>query len=314
MALFHVHGLQNGVHGTLVTGCTTVLPDGPADGARLLATIAAERCSMMFGVPTHYRRLLDAAESEPERCREVAGHMRVFISGSAPLHPETFRRFQERFGHAVLERYGMTETLMIASNPLRGERRPGTVGYLLPGLAARVVDPDSGADRAPGDFGEIWVRGPSVFEGYHRRPGFPHPADAEAFEAGWFRTSDLGAWEPDGRLRLVGRRNDLIISGGMNVAPSEVEQVLLTHADVIEAGVTGVPDDDLGETVAAAVVLRAGTALDLDGLARHVAERLAGFKKPRRLLVVDVLPRNAVGKLNRAALRARLAAAPPTSA
>ena len=310
VVLWHAHGIQNGVHGTLATGCTTVLPDARPAGAAMLATLASERCSLCFGVPTHYERLIAAADAEPELARAAVEAARLFVSGSAPLPPETFRRFQERFGHAPCERYGMTETLMIASNPLDGERLPGSVGFPLAGTAVRVVDPIGGTPCEPGDPGEVWVRGIAVFQGYHARPGFTHPADAAAFSDGWFRTGDLGMWGADGRLRLLGRRDDCILTGGLNVSPDEVEQALAMHPDVATAGVAGVPDDELGQCVAAAVVPLPGAEPPPAALAAHVGARLAGHKKPRRLRIVDALPLTPVGKLDRRALRALLVDAP----
>lgn len=207
--LHHVDGLLNGVHGTLLTGCTTVFPGpGPlradtADAA--LAELAAERCSLVFASPAHYDHLCDAAERAPKTACTVREAARCLMSGSAPLAARTADRVRTLFGEPPLERYGMTETLMICSTPIQGARPPGTVGMPLPGMAVRVVESATATDCAPGEPGEVWVRGASLFDGYHSRPGFPHPADAGAFVDGWFRSGDLGSWDDDGRLRLHGR-------------------------------------------------------------------------------------------------------------
>ncbi|MCI0341802.1 MAG: AMP-binding protein [Planctomycetales bacterium] len=293
VVLFHVHGLQNGVHGTILTACTTVIP-GRFDAPGALATLDREGCTMMFGVPTHYHRLLEAAAAAGG-ARPALPALRLFVSGSAPLPPGTFERFRVAFGHEILERYGMTETLMIASNPLAGPRRPGAVGRALPGVQVRV-------DAPAGEPGEVLVRGPSVFPGYRNRP----QANAAAFHEGWFRTGDIGTLDPDGTLRLVGRATETINTGGLKVYPREVEAALESHPAVREAAVVAVPDADLGEAVGAAVALREGAAADEAAIVAYARERLAGYKKPRRFAILPALPRNAVGKVDKSAVRRAL--------
>jgi malonyl-CoA/methylmalonyl-CoA synthetase len=280
LPLFHIHGLGVGLHGTLLAGASAVLlprfhPDAVLDA------VAAHDATLFFGVPTMYARLA-CAHHLP-----VLGRLRLCVSGSAPLPPATFERLAEGSGQQVLERYGMTETGINVSNPYDGERRPGTVGFPLPGVELRL---------ATGS-GEILLRGPNVFGGYWQQP----EATAAAFTAdGWFRTGDIGEHDPDGYLRLVGRAGDVIITGGLNVYPREVEDVLLEHPAVTEVAVGGVPDADWGEVVAAWVVpAPTGQPPPEDELTGFAAERLARFKCPRRVFYVDALPRNALGKVLR---------------
>jgi malonyl-CoA/methylmalonyl-CoA synthetase len=222
--------------------------------------------------------------------------MRLFISGSAPLLASTHEAFGARTRHAILERYGMTETVMLTSNPLDGERRPGTVGFPLPGTDVRIVDPDdTGA-------GGIEVRGPNVFAGYWRRPEL---ATTEFTNDGWFRTGDIGCFDSDGYLSIVGRAKDLVISGGLNIYPKEVEVVLDTIDGVFESAVIGVPDADFGEAVVAIVVPEPGLALDAQIIRDTARHRLAAFKVPKRIEIVDSLPRNAMSTVDKAALRRR---------
>jgi malonyl-CoA/methylmalonyl-CoA synthetase len=218
--------------------------------------------------------------------------MRLFVSGSAPLSAVVFEAFRERFGHAILERYGMSETLMNLSNPCQGERRPGSVGFPLPGVSTRIVDAD-GRDVEPGETGELLVRGPNVFAGYWRNPA----ATAAAFVDGWFRTGDLAARSDDGYYTLKGRRTDLIISGGYNIYPREIEEVLLELPGIREAAVVGAPDQRRGEVPVAYLV----SEIDLDAAALDQACRraLASFKVPRGFVRVDVLPRTALGKVQK---------------
>jgi malonyl-CoA/methylmalonyl-CoA synthetase len=276
LPLFHAHGLCVGLHGTLLAGASAVLlprfeVDAVLDAAREHAA------SMFFGVPTMYHRL-----AQSPRAGELA-RLRLCVSGSAPLPAELHRSLAERGGQQVLERYGMTETLMLVSNPYDGERRPGSVGFPLPGVELRLSD---------GEQGEIQVRGPNVFAGYWERP----EATAESFIDGWFRTGDLASTDPDGYLRILGRSKDLIISGGLNVYPREVEDVLLSSPDVAEAAVVGTPSDEWGEVVTAFVV-PAGGRRDKQPLLGLAAEQLAPFKRPRIVHFVDSLPRNAMGKV-----------------
>jgi malonyl-CoA/methylmalonyl-CoA synthetase len=284
LPLFHVHGLGVGLHGALLCGGAAILvPHFSADA--VLDAARTQHASMFFGVPTMYARLA----SSP-RVAEL-GALRLCVSGSAPLAPELHDRLARDAGVQVLERYGMTETVMNVSNPYDGERRAGTVGFPLPGVELRL----DGAAEEPG---QILLRGPNVFPGYWRRD----EATRDAFDAdGWFRTGDLGALDPDGYLRIVGRAKDLIITGGFNVYPREVEDVLLEHPAVAEVAVVGEPSDEWGETVVAVVVPEGD--VDPDDLTRDLLEfaatQLASFKRPRRVRVVDELPRNALGKVLR---------------
>ncbi len=273
LPLFHAHGLCVGLHGTLLAGASAVLlprfePDAVLDAA------GAHEASLFFGVPTMYHRLAQSA-----RVAEL-GRLRLCVSGSAALPAELHRALGDRSGQQVLERYGMTETLMNVSNPYAGERRAGSVGFPLPGVELRLSD------------GEIQLRGPNVFAGYWEQP----EATTESFTDGWFRTGDLGRLDPDGYLHILGRSKELIISGGLNVYPREVEDVLLDHPDVAEVAVVGTPSDEWGEVVTAYVV-PTGEHPSPDPLLRFAAERLAAFKRPRLVHFVDSLPRNALGKV-----------------
>jgi len=249
-----------------------------------------------MGVPTFYTRLLD----HPELTRDVCANMRVFISGSAPLLAETHSAWRARTGHAILERYGMTETNMITSNPYDGERRAGTVGFPLPRVSVRVADPETRAPTPAGEIGVIEVKGPNVFKGYWRMP----EKTAQEFRPdGYFITGDLGRIDADGYVHIVGRAKDLVISGGFNVYPKEVENEIDAIDGVIESAVFGVPHPDFGEGVTAAVVPRPGAALDEAAILAALAGKLAKFKAPKRVFVIESLPRNAMGKVQKAALR-----------
>jgi malonyl-CoA/methylmalonyl-CoA synthetase len=276
LPLFHAHGLCVGLHGTLLAGASAVLLPRFDVGAVLDAAHQHE-ASMFFGVPTMYHRL-----ARSSRVSELA-RLRLCVSGSAPLPAELHRSLADRAGQQVLERYGMTETLMLVSNPYDGERRPGTVGFPLPGVEVRLSD---------GDEGEIQVRGPNVFAGYWERS----QATAESFTDGWFRTGDLASVDPDGYVTILGRSKDLIISGGFNVYPREVEEVLLSHPDVAEVAIVGTPSDEWGEVVTAFVV-PAGDHRAAEPLLALASEQLAPFKRPRIVHFVDTLPRNALGKV-----------------
>jgi malonyl-CoA/methylmalonyl-CoA synthetase len=276
LPLFHVHGLCVGLHGTLLAGASAVI----LPGFTLDAVLDAERDhagTMFFGVPTMYHRFA----SSP-RVAEL-GRLRLCVSGSAPLPAELHQQLHEQTGQAVLERYGMTETLMNISNPFEGERRPGSVGFPLPGVRVRL---------AGGDSGEILLQGANVFGGYWRRP----EATAEAFVDGWFRTGDLAERDADGYFRILGRSKELIISGGYNVYPREVEDVLVSHPSIAEAAVVGVPSQEWGEVVTAFIV-PASVAPETDELRRFLADRLAPYKQPRAFRFVPSLPRNALGKV-----------------
>jgi malonyl-CoA/methylmalonyl-CoA synthetase len=288
LPLFHVHGLANGMMSWLASGCRMRLVD------RFATTRAAElfttfEPTLFFGVPTIYVRLL---ELPPTLASEIGRRLRLFVSGSAPLPVSLFDTFRGRFGHAILERYGMSETLMNASNPYDGERRPGSVGLPLPGISIRIVD-GTATDVATGAVGEILVRGPNVFAGYWRQPD----ATAAAFADGWFRTGDLGARSADGYITLRGRRTDVIISGGFNIYPREVEDVLTEASGVREAVVIGVPDARRGELPVAYIV--AEGEIDASALEARCRRALASFKVPRAFVRVDTLPRTALGKVQK---------------
>ena len=294
LPVFHIHGLFVALNTAMLNASEVLfLPKFDTDDVRRLLPHA----SVMMGVPTFYTRLLDDPHFSVEDCRSV----RLFISGSAPLTPETFRAFEARTGHRILERYGMSEAGMIASNPLEGERIAGTVGYALPGVEIRVKE--DGRALPPGEAGVVEVRGPNVFKGYWRNP----EKTAEEFrDGGWFSTGDVGFLSEDGRLTLSGRAKDLIIVGGYNVYPKEVEEVLDALPGVTEAAVIGVPHPDMGEGVVAILVPAAGSPeappLSDDELKRAVGV-LARFKQPRNFIWADALPRNAMGKVQKAALR-----------
>jgi malonyl-CoA/methylmalonyl-CoA synthetase len=300
LPLFHVHGLVLATLGPIRRGgCSWHL--GRFDPSAAASALSAD-ATMLFAVPTMYHRLADAAEQSAE-VAEGLGAARLLVSGSAALPAIEHERIARLTGQGIVERYGMTETLMIASARATGERRPGSVGWPLPGVDVRLVD-DEGRelDGADADvMGEVQVRGQNLFLGYLDRPD----ATAEAFTAdGYFRTGDLGVREPDGGLRLLGRRSvDLIKTGGFKVGAGEVEQALLEHPAVAEAAVAGVPDPDLGERIVAWVVLRPDAAPDATALTGHVSSLIAGHKRPREVRFVDALPRNAMGKVEKTKLR-----------
>lgn len=296
LPLFHTHGLSVGLHGTLIQGSTITL-ERAFDPAAVLSVLGRGDITMFFGVPTMYSRLL------PEARREgiVPAGVRLFVSGSAPLSPQLLADFEELTGHRILERYGMTETVMNLGNPLEGERRPGSVGIPFPGIELRIAHPRSDAPLGVGEIGEIQLRGPNICSGYWNNPA----ATAEVRTAdGWFRTGDLGYTDEDGYTFLTGRAKDLIISGGFNVYPREVEEVLESHPAVSGAVVLGIPDDDFGERVVAAVALLA--PVQAAELQAFCGERLAGFKKPREIHQIQVPPRNAMGKIQKHLLREQL--------
>jgi malonyl-CoA/methylmalonyl-CoA synthetase len=288
LPLFHVHGLGNALHVWLVTGCHMKLT-ARFDISRAAAWFTTYRPTVFFGVPTMYVRLL---ELDRETATAIGAQARLFVSGSAPLPAQVFGEFRARFGHVILERYGMTETLMNVSNPYFGERRPGTVGLPLPLTSVRIVN-ESGEDVPDETSGELWVRGPNVCAGYWRRD----EATAAAFRDGWFRTGDIGVRATDGYITLEGRRSDLIISGGFNIYPREIEELLLEQPGVREAAVVGIADAARGEVPVAYLVCDA--SLDVDALAVVLRSQLASFKQPRRYVRVDALPRTALGKVQK---------------
>jgi malonyl-CoA/methylmalonyl-CoA synthetase len=281
LPLFHVHGLGVGLHGTLLCGASAVLlPRFGVDA--VLDAAATHGATLFFGVPTMYARL-----AASPRVAELA-RLRLCVSGSAPLPAALHEQLATDGGVRVLERYGMTETIMNVSNPYDGERRAGTVGFPLPGVELRLAG-DAGS-------GEIQLRGPNVFPGYWRREA----ATAEAFTPdGWFRSGDVGAFDPDGYLRIVGRSKELIISGGFNVYPREVEDVVMTHPAVVDVAVVGEASDEWGEVVVAVVVAADGQPVTEAELLEHAAAELAPYKRPRRVRFATELPRNALGKVLR---------------
>lgn len=302
LPLFHVHGLFVALHGGLNAGATMIMHE-KFDPPRVWESIEKERCTVLMGVPTMYQRLL--AEWERMERKPELGSMRLFVSGSAPLLETLFSRFERETGFRILERYGMTEAGMIASNPAElSGRKARSVGYPLPGVEIRVVSP-AGEDVPSPEVGEVWIRGNNVFKGYW---GMPEKT-AESFVQGWFKTGDLGYLDAEdgNRLYLVGRAKELIITGGYNVYPKEIEDVLESHDAVREAAVVGLPDDDLGERVTAAVSLKGATDVSGEEIIRFCKERLAGYKCPKQVFILDVLPRNAMGKLQKNVLAARLA-------
>ncbi|HVY35453.1 MAG TPA: malonyl-CoA synthase [Caulobacteraceae bacterium] len=293
LPIFHTHGLFVATNVTLMAGSSMILMPR-FDPAEILARMG--QASVMMGVPTFYVRLLQS----PALTREAAAGMRLFVSGSAPLLEETHTAWFERTGHRILERYGMTETNMNSSNPYDGDRVAGTVGLPLPGVDIRIADPQTGAPLPKGEVGMIEIRGPNVFKGYWR---MPDKTAADFRPDGYFISGDLGAFDARGYLRIVGRSKDLVISGGFNVYPKEVEAEIDALAGVLETAVIGLPHPDLGEGVTAVVVLKPGAAVDEDAVRAALADRLAKYKQPKRVLFVEDLPRNAMGKVQKAVLR-----------
>jgi malonyl-CoA/methylmalonyl-CoA synthetase len=296
LPLFHGHGLCAGLFGTLNAGASTVILGGFSPAA-VLDAVEEHKGTLFFGVPTMYFRLAASG-----RASEL-GKLRLAVSGSAPLPAELHRELAEASGIAVLERYGMTETLLTVSNPLHGERRAGSIGFALPGteviLEAHLEGEGVGRDGAAGEGAEgaeLLVKGPTVFSGYFDKPA----QTKERFRDGWFCTGDMGVVE-DGYIRLLGRVTEVVITGGHNVYPAEVEDVLLSYPDVAEVAVSGTPSDEWGEVVTAWVVPASGK-LDVDALLEHAAEGLAPYKRPRIVRTVDSLPRNSMGKVMRRSL------------
>jgi malonyl-CoA/methylmalonyl-CoA synthetase len=295
LPIFHVHGLFVAIHGALLNGSKMIWLH-KFDPKLVIAKMP--EATVFMGVPTLYVRML----AERSLTREQASHMRLFISGSAPLLIETFNEWRERTGQTILERYGMSETIMLTSNPYDpkdGERRGGTVGFALPGVGVRVRD-DQGSDVPAGEIGGIQVRGPNVFKGYWRMP----EKTKEEFTAdGWFKTGDVGKIDADGYVTIVGRSKDLIISGGYNVYPAEVEGYINEIPGVAESALVGVPHPDFGEVGVAVVIPKAGAKLDAEQIVATLKARLANFKIPKRCFVVGELPRNTMGKVQKKLLR-----------
>jgi malonyl-CoA/methylmalonyl-CoA synthetase len=295
LPIFHVHGLFVASHGALLAGAKMIW-FARFDAREVLRRLS--EATVFMGVPTLYVRLL----AEPGLDRQACRRMRLFIAGSAPLLIETFDAWRERTGHTILERYGMSETVMLSSNPYdaaQGERRGGTVGFPLPGVGLRVHD-DQGRPLPAGEIGNIQVRGPNVFAGYWRMP----EKTAEEFTAdGWFKTGDVGSVAADGYVRIVGRSKDLIISGGYNVYPAEIEACINELPGVAESAVIGVPHPDFGEAVVAVVVPKPAQAVQPASIGSALKASIANFKVPKAVFVVDELPRNTMGKVQKNLLR-----------
>ncbi|MDE2952638.1 MAG: AMP-binding protein [Chloroflexota bacterium] len=300
LPIFHVHGLVVALHGALHAGATAALTTA-FDAASTLELLSSGRFSVFMAVPTMHRRLFQLAGGAGEKRYDLSA-MRLLTSGSDRLPDDLFFGYQRTFNVTLLERYGMTETGMNLSNPLRGERRVGAVGLPLPGVAARIVDPESGAVLAEKQVGELQIKGAHVFAGYWGQP----KKTAEAFtDDGWLRTGDLALREPDGYYTLKGRAKDLIISGGLNIYPPEVELALMTHEAIAACAVIGCPDKEWGEEVVAVVVPQAGESIDSAEIIAYCRRQLAAYKAPRRVIVADKLPSNALGKVQKAKLRER---------
>ena len=292
LPIFHVHGLFVALHTALLNGSPMLWLE-KFDADAIIARLP--RATVLMGVPTFYVRLLE----DPRLDRDLVGNMRLFVAGAAPLLEETFNAFEERTGHRILERYGMTEAGMITSNPYDGDRLAGTVGYFLPGVSGRVAD-EQGNEVARGEPGVLEIRGPNVFRGYWRMP----EKTAEEFRAdGHFITGDVATMADDGRISIVGRAKDLVISGGYNVYPKEIELLIDAIPGVRESAVIGVPHPDFGEAVTAVVVRDGSTELDEARVQSALAGELAKFKQPKRVYFVEELPRNTMGKVQKNQLR-----------
>jgi malonyl-CoA/methylmalonyl-CoA synthetase len=292
LPIFHVHGLFVAIGCVMLSGASM----------RWLAKFDAREamqflpeCSVMMGVPTYYTRLL----AEPDFGADTCSYVRVFISGSAPLLAETFHEFETRTGHRILERYGMTETNMNTSNPLHGTRKPGTVGPPLPGVEVRITD-DAGNSVPSGEIGNLKVRGPNVFIGYWK---LPDKTAEDIDEDGWFNTGDKGTIDEDGYVSIVGRAKDMVISGGLNVYPKEVEQFIDDLDGVRESAIIGAPHPDLGEAVVAVVVAEAGSGTDAESVMTACKASLANFKVPKKVVFVEQLPRNTMSKVQKNVMR-----------
>ncbi len=297
LPIFHTHGLFVATNIVALTGGAMIFLEKFDLDA--IIRLMPQATSMM-GVPTFYTRLLD----DPRFTKELTGHMRLFVSGSAPLLAETHRAFEARTGHRILERYGMTETNMNTSNPYEGERRAGTVGFPLPGVELKITDPETSETLPQGEVGMIEVRGPNVFKGYW---GMPEKTKAELREDGFFITGDLGLIDDKGYVQIVGRGKDLVISGGFNVYPKEVEIVLDEQPGVLESAVVGAPHPDFGEAVVGFLVPQPGAEIDLAAVEAALRASLARFKQPKKLIIRPDLPRNTMGKVQKNVLRDEVA-------
>ena len=295
LPIFHTHGLFVAINTTLLAGGAMLFLNS-FDADEILRLMP--RATAMMGVPTFYVRLLKS----PNLTRDATAHMRLFVSGSAPLLAETHHEWTARTGHAILERYGMTETNMNTSNPYDGARIAGTVGPALPGVDIRITDPATGATLKSDEIGMIEIRGPNVFKGYWRNP---EKTKSEFRDDGFFISGDLGRLDDKGYVTIVGRNKDLIISGGYNVYPKEVESEIDALEGIVESAVIGVPHPDFGEAVFAVAVRKTGATIDEDAVLSALKDRLARYKNPKRVVFVDDLPRNTMGKVMKADLRAR---------
>ena len=305
LPLFHVHGLLVALHGALHAGATAIVRPS-FEASAVSRDLGSKDCTVFMAVPTMYRRLLAALGRRKLDLR----HMRLLTSGSDRLPVEVFEAIEERLGHRVVERYGMTETGIMLSNPVDGARVPGQVGIPLPGVEMRIVQEGTGKPCEQGEVGELQTRGPHLFSGYWNDTD---KTNKSFTKDGWFRTGDLGLRDSRGRFELKGRMTDLIITGGFNVYPTEVEHVLARHPGVLQCAVTGVPDADWGEAVTAFVV-RGDASMTAEELVRHSRASLTAYKSPKRIVFVDSLPRNAMGKVQKKALVADSAAGSPKSA
>jgi malonyl-CoA/methylmalonyl-CoA synthetase len=299
LPIFHTHGLFVATNVCLLAGCAMRFYAG-FDRDLIIRDIP--KATSLMGVPTFYTRLLD----DPRFDRDLTKNMRLFISGSAPLLAETHIQFEERTGHRILERYGMTETNMNTSNPYDGARRAGTVGMALPGVDMKITNPDTGETLADGEIGQIEVRGPNVFVGYWN---MPEKTREELREDGFFITGDLGRIDEFGYLQIVGRNKDLIISGGYNIYPKEIELILDEQPGILESAVIGAPHPDFGESVIGILVADGSQPVDLEAIEASLGKTLARFKQPRKLILVDALPRNTMGKVQKNILRDEFGAA-----
>ena len=292
LPIYHVHGLFVAIHCVLLSGSSMIFQQR-FDVRNVIR--ALPNATVLMGVPTFYTRLL----AQPDFNRSVVSNMRLFISGSAPLTEQTFREFAARTGMAILERYGMSETLMNTSNPLSGERKAGTVGMPLPGVSLRVAD-EHGTELASGEVGGIELKGPNVFKGYWE---MPEKTAQEFRNDGYFVTGDMGVQDEEGRVSIVGRDKDVVISGGLNVYPAEVETAIGDLPDVADVAVIGAPHPDFGEGVVAVVVSTTGKEIETSAVRAQLKDVLAGFKRPQRVETVSELPRNAMGKIQKNSLR-----------
>lgn len=293
LPIFHTHGLFVASNITLLSGSSMIfLPKFDLD--QIIADLP--RAITMMGVPTFYTRLL----GDTRFTKGLTSHMRLFVSGSAPLLSETHVQFEHRTGHHILERYGMTETNMNTSNPYDGERRAGTVGFALPGVELKITDSNTGEALPQGEIGEIEVRGPNVFKGYWQ---MPEKTAEELRSNGFFITGDLGQVDADGYVSIVGRNKDLIISGGYNIYPKEIELLLDAQDGVLESAVVGVPHPDFGESIVGVLVAHSGQKLDIETILQEIGKSIARFKQPQKLVILPELPRNTMGKVQKKALR-----------